>query len=46
MAKRDLADAVHVRRSRRAKPRAWTPRGETKSLILRLPVELHRELRQ
>ena len=46
MAKRDLAEAVHGAAQTERKPKEWTPRGETKSLILRLPVELHRELRQ
>lgn len=45
--KPSLTEAVHDAAQPDARgPRPWTPKGETKSLILRLPVELHRQLRQ
>ena len=52
MAKRksNLADAVHgasrADKSSRSKVPSDTGRGETKGVLLRLPTELHRQLRQ
>ena len=52
MAKRksNLADAVHgashADKRRRAKVPSSASTGETKGVLLRLPAELHRQLRQ
>ena len=52
MAKRksNLADAVHgasrADKSSRSKVPSGTGMGETKGVLLRLPTELHRQLRQ
>ena len=45
--KPSLTEAVHdAAQSAAPGQRPWQPKGETKSLILRLPVDLHRQLRQ